>query len=167
MNNIKHILITSFCYIISMSNALAVEIPEEMKASMANRAIATPDALHLVVSMILVIGMIYFTGWIYSKLNILNRNKLKKLSKSDLNKHHFTVLQSMPLGQQRNIYSIEMGGKVLLIGATQSQINLLKEFDSEEDIPEKEENILEWKEPENTKSTKNINIDELYKKYKN
>ena len=71
--------------------------------------------LQLVVSMVVVIALIYVTGWIYSKLNIVNRNNLKKLAQKEFDTDRFTVLQSMSLGQQRHLYSIEMNGKVLLV----------------------------------------------------
>ena len=41
----------------------------------------------------------------------------------------FNIIQSMSLGQQRHIYSIEMNNKILLIGSTPNHINLIKEFD--------------------------------------
>lgn len=36
-----------------------------------------PSLLNLVISMILVIGLIYLTGWVYQKLNRVNQAKLK------------------------------------------------------------------------------------------
>ena len=63
---------------INSANA-AIEIPDAMKQTMAQEVSGMPSLLNLVVSMILVIAMIYLTGWIYNKLNIVNKNKLKSL----------------------------------------------------------------------------------------
>ena len=153
---------TAVCYLLCLP-VNAMELPEEMRTEMAQHSIATPGILQLIVSMILVIAMIYITGWIYNKLNIINRNKLKQISKSNLDDHQFTVIQSMPLGQQRHLYSIEMNGKILLIGSTPSHINLIKEFDAN-NKPEQEEIIQRKTE---TQTHQSIDIDELYKKYKN
>lgn len=81
--------------------------------------------------MAFVIGLIYVTGWIYTKLNIVNRQKLDKINKDNSDGSRFTVLQSMSLGQQRHLYSIEMNNKVFLVASTPSHINVLKEFDKE------------------------------------
>lgn len=141
--------------------AFAVELPSVMKQSMAQDPLGVPAMVNLVVSMIVVIGLIYVTGWIYAKLNVVNRSKLSKISQIDKDSQRFTVLQSMPLGQQRHLYSIEMNGKILLVGSTPSHINLIKEFDKNNDeVPALK--AVETAENEQ----KDINIDELYRKYK-
>ena len=166
MNKIKTLFIAGFVSILNTGKAFSVELPEEMKSVMAHDPISTPGALQLIVSMILVIAMIYVTGWIYSKLNIINRKKLKELSKSDLSNYNFNIIQSASLGQQRHLYSIEMGGKVLLVGSTPSQITLLKEFECNQQEQEKDISI-ETTSEEKWANTKSLDIDELYRKYKN
>lgn len=146
----------------SIQASYAVELPSVMKQSMAQDPLGIPAMINLVVSMIVVIALIYVTGWIYAKLNVVNRDKLTKISQADKDSQRFCVLQSMPLGQQRHLYSIEMNGKILLVGSTPSHINLIKEFDKKENnIP-----VVDIEE-ETAKAQKDINIDELYKKYKN
>lgn len=149
------------------NSSIAVEIPAMMKNTMAQDPIGLPSLIHLVVSMAVVIGLIYVTGWIYAKLNIVNREKLNKLTKEEQNSK-FTVLQTMPLGQQRHLYSIEMNGKILLVGSTPSHINLLKEFDKECMTTSAEKEVIEpaVKQERHTIKT-SVDIDELYKKYKN
>lgn len=165
MNKIKTLFIAGVVSILNAGTAFSVEIPEEMKSVMAQDPIATPGALHLVVSMVLVIAMIYLTSWIYSKLNIINRKKLKEISKSDFSNYNFNIVQSASLGQQRHLYSIEMGGKILLVGSTPSQITLLKEFDYT--TQNKENDEFTSTSEEKWTNSKSLDIDELYRKYKN
>ena len=148
---------------INSANA-AIEIPDAMKQTMAQEVSGMPSLLNLVVSMILVIAMIYLTGWIYNKLNIVNKNKLKSLSNNDTDLKKFTVIQSMPLGQQRYIYTVEMAGKILLVGSTPSHINLLKEFSENDFVVQN--TISNQKTDVSNEKENSVNIDELYKKYK-
>lgn len=148
---------------INSANA-AIEIPDAMKQTMAQEVSGMPSLLNLVVSMILVIAMIYLTGWIYNKLNIVNKNKLKSLTNNDTDLKKFTVIQSMPLGQQRYIYTVEMAGKILLVGSTPSHINLLKEFSENDFVVQN--TISNQKTDVSNEKENSVNIDELYKKYK-
>jgi flagellar biosynthetic protein FliO len=132
-----------------------------MKESMVNDY-GMPSLVQLIFSLFFVIALIYFTGWFYQKLNLLNKKQLSKLdSSSDL--YRFSILQSVSLGQQRQLYTLKMNDKMLLIGSTPNNINLLKEFDVES-----AENI-QVSAASNEQSPKNntLDIDELYKKYKN
>ena len=170
MRGLNKFYLFLFTVFLSVNSAYAVDIPETMKQAMAPDTAGMPSLLHLVVSMVVVIALIYFTGWVYSKLNIVNRNNLKKLAQKEFDTDRFTVLQSMSLGQQRHLYSIEMNGKVLLVGSTPSHINLIKEFDKDDaDIGETTEKILkneEQSQREISSGKKDLNIDEIYKKYK-
>lgn len=166
----KKIFVSILVILGSVNSSFAVEIPSVMKQTMAQDPIGMPSLLNLVVSMVVVIGLIYVTGWIYAKLNVVNREKLAKLDKN-AESQKFTVLQTMPLGQQRHIYSIEMNGKILLVGSTPSHINLIKEFDKNNNLNDSMTVLDETKHTscfdvaEDNKKT--IDIDELYKKYKN
>ena len=153
-----------FVFLATTGAAFAVNLPDAMKESMSHDY-GIPSVMNLVLSMIFVIALIYITGWVYTKLNIVNRKNIGKITESDENVR-FNIIQSMSLGQQRHIYSIEMNNKILLIGSTPSHINLIKEFDKKT-FNEKYEKD---KENDYTESVKDIqkttNIDELYKKYK-
>lgn len=168
MNMINKFFVSIFIPLASVNSAFALDLPESMKETMARETAGMPSLLNLVVSMVIVIAMIYLTGWIYNKLNIVNRNKLKKMAQSDSDAQRFTVLQSMPLGQQRHLYSIEMNGKILLVGSTPSHINLIKEFDKAKSDETEDANEVQTKEYSAAEEQirQAVDIDELYKKYK-
>ena len=161
----KKVFVTLLMLLVSMDRAFAVNLPDAMKQSMA-QDYSAPSILNLVLSLIFVIALIYITGWVYTKLNIVNRKNLGKIS--DLNKDNtrFNVLQSMSLGQQRHLYSIEMNNKILLIGSTPSHISLIKEFNKEsKDIVDSTSD--DTNNSETNTGAESVSIDELYKKYKN
>lgn len=171
MRGLNKLFLSLFTVLLSVNSSFAVDIPDSMKQAMTTETVGMPSMLQLVVSMVVVIALIYVTGWIYSKLNIVNRNNLKKLAQKEFDTDRFTVLQSMSLGQQRHLYSIEMNGKVLLVGSTPSHINLIKEFDKDEEIRlnEQFEKLSDTEtntNPQSAENTKSLNIDEIYKKYK-
>jgi flagellar biogenesis protein FliO len=167
MNLIRKCIFSFLIFLSSLQITFAVEIPQSMKDSMARDIPGMPSLLNLVVSMVVVIGMIYVTGLIYAKLNTINKDKLKKITKANsVDDYNFTILQSMQIGQQRNLYSIQMRDKVLLIGATQNNLSLLKEFDIvnvnvNDSVNQSSSSVSP------TKTVKNSDIDELYRKYKN
>lgn len=161
----KKIIYTLSLVFAVAGSAFAVELPGVMKQAMVHET-GMPSLLNLVVSMVLVIAMIYATGWIYNKLNIVNRDKLNKMNAKGIDANRFNVIQTMPLGQNRHLYSIEMNGKIILIGSTPSHINVLKEFALDETDTDKQ--ILDNSDESKLSTSKrNIEIDELYKKYKN
>ena len=163
----KKFLLVLPLFLITSGMSYAVELPSVMKQTMAQDPIGMPGMVNLVLSMVIVIALIYATGWIYTKLNIINKDKLKKITSSQNDKERFSVLQSMPLGQQRHIYSIEMNGKILLIGSTPSHINLIKEFDKNEIVNEIPVEQVSSKLEENKQKLKSsLNLDEIYRKYK-
>lgn len=160
-------LVLIFCILVFTGNtAFSSVLPESMKSTMVHDY-GMPSMFNLVFSMFFVIALIYLTGWVYQKLNLLNKKQVSKLS-SDTKNVRFNVLQSMSLGQQRQIYTIEMNGKILLVGSTPSQINLIKEFDCINDV-----NTAISGDNSNSASEiikqeeKSVDIDELFKKYKN
>ena len=163
----KKFLLVLPLFLITSGMSYAVELPSVMKQTMAQDPIGMPGMVNLVLSMVIVIALIYATGWIYTKLNIINKDKLKKITSSQNDKERFSVLQSMPLGQQRHLYSIEMNGKILLIGSTPSHINLIKEFDKNEIVNEIPVEQVSSKPEENKQKLKSsLNLDEIYRKYK-
>lgn len=167
----KKLILTLSFLLYTQNSVFAVDLPNVMKQTMSHET-GMPSLLNLVVSMILVIGLIYVTGWIYTKLNQINRDKLNRFNVKDSAANKFKILHSMPLGQQRHVYSVEINGKVLIIGSTPSHINLLKEFDSvcRNEVQSKS-SYVEKEQEDNSDAVKEIkkslDIDELYKKYKN
>lgn len=181
MTNFKDkLLLVLIMFLSFSSSALCIEIPDSMKQAMASETAGMPSMINLVLSMVIVIALIYATGWVYNKLNLVNRDKLNKLGAADFDKQKFSVLQTMPLGQHRYLYSIEMNGKILLVGSTPSHISLIKEFSKDEKCEEinlkenysaqEQDSDEESKATQSPKSGVNykssINIDDLYKKYK-
>ena len=165
----RKIFCTLFALLFTSSIAFGVELPSVMNHSMASEY-GMPSLFQMIFSMVFVIGLIYFTGWVYQKLNIVGKKQVSKMNKkSDVPR--FTVLQTMSLGHQRHIYTIEMDGKILLVGSTPTQINLIKEFEKACDVDMSDitvvKNDLSQADNGSSMSQKSVDIDELYKKYKN
>ena len=180
MNYMKKIFYV-FCTAVTFSNEVsAAVIPESMKQAMQTEYSGMPSLLNLIVSMVVVIALIYATGWIYAKLSRSDKFKIGMKSNTDFEKNRFTILSSLPLGQNKNLYTVEINNKILVLGATQQNITLLKEFNKDieteakevifEKTPEKK--VIE-KAPEQAKKIdfedldKNLNdISSIYKKYR-
>lgn len=141
------------------STFAAVAVPETMKQAMKGDS-DMPSLLNLVLSLAIVIGLIYLTGWVYQKLNKINRKSL--VNRELIDKNSFNILSSMPLGQQKNLYAVEINDKVLVIGATAQNITLLKEFDKNENVDK-----IQAEDVTDKKNEKTEELDELFKKYKN
>lgn len=86
-----------------------------------------PSLSTIVFALLLVIFLIYITGVIYSKLNIVGAKTVKnQLKNYDLNKA--VVVSTTQLGQNRNLHVVELNEKCYLIGATPNSINLIKDL---------------------------------------
>lgn len=87
-----------------------------------------PNFITIILALLFVICLIYITGWIYSKLNVLGAKTVKEQFKSyDLSK--VIIISTTQLGQGKNLHVIELNNKRYLIGATTNSINLIKEID--------------------------------------
>lgn len=118
-----------------------------------------PGIMSIIFALAFVILLIYITGIIYSKLNIVGAKTVQKQLKNyDLNKA--VVLSTTQLGRDRNIHVIELGSKRFLIGSAPNSINMLKEL---EEIKE-EEVKAEEDSPENKEETEEESFD-IHKKY--
>lgn len=87
-----------------------------------------PNYFTLIFGLIIVICLIYFTGYFYQKLVGVN-SKLNKNANGDNDFNKVKIISTTPLGQGKNIFVVEIKNKHLVLGATENQINLLKEFD--------------------------------------
>ena len=99
-----------------------------------------PNAWSIIFALLFVIFLIYVTGLIYSKLNMVGAKTVKDQLKS-YNLDRAVVLSTTQLGQGKNLHVIEINNKQFLIGATQHSISLLKELESaktEEKYPQVE-----------------------------
>lgn len=87
-----------------------------------------PNFLSIIFALLFVIFLIYITGLIYSKLNLVGAKTVKDQLRG-YNLDRAVVLSTTQLGQGKNLHVIEINNKQLLIGATANSINLIKELD--------------------------------------
>ena len=136
-----------------------------------------------------VIGLIFLTGFIYAKLNVVGSRLAKKTRNSDI-EDKIIVLSSTHLNNNQSLHVVEVNGKKMLLGATQSSVTVLKDlgevknsnndvtdFTFEQEIPESSQKVEEEKQPideifdkESLKEDLKSEIDDeedfgLYKKY--
>lgn len=134
--------------IIFMSTVQAVfcavePVSDDLHTSLKSNA-HEPGIMSIIFALVFVIFLIYITGLIYSKLNIVGAKAVKEQLKNyDLNS--IMVLSTKQLGPNKNLHVIELNNKRYLIGAAPNSINLLKEL---EDVPregliEEEKSIAE------------------------
>ena len=144
MNKYLILLMTFICSVqkgFCEVEALSPDLSTSLKVHTAQHE---PGIFSIVIALLVVICLIYVTGIIYSKLNVLGSNTVKKQLKNyDLTSA--VVLSTTQLGQNRNLHVIEVGGERLLVGATQTSINLVKDLGSADNPVENkpEENKVE------------------------
>lgn len=133
------------------TDAVGAELKESLKVH-SNE----PNIMNIAFALIFVICLIYITGLIYSKLNIIGAKTVKdQLKDHDLSTAF--VLSTTQLGQNKSLHIIDVLNKKLLIGVTPNSINLIKDLTEEE--VKKEEEIL-------TKEGEIVREDfDLHKKY--
>ena len=149
------------------ANEISAEIAKSLKHSMHE-----PNITSTVVSLLIVICLIYITGIIYTKLSKLGLNTVKREFKNETD-NNIIVLSTRQLGNNKTVHVIEIAGKKLLIGATQTSIQLLDVLSDNSDMKVKSFSIgkPQIKEAEKTEEVKTeetqIDTEELglYKKY--
>ncbi|MCQ2789500.1 MAG: flagellar biosynthetic protein FliO [bacterium] len=103
--------------------ALAEDLQSALKQESANE----PNFFTIICSLGFVVFLIYITGIIYSKLNIVGSKVAKDQIKNyDLNRA--IVISTTQLGQNRNLHVVEINGRCYLIGATPNSVNLIKDL---------------------------------------
>jgi len=85
--------------------------------------------LDLVNALVIVIGLILATGWIYSKLSRINPENLLSGKFNKITENQFKIISSLQLGSGKSVHLIEINNKHLIVGATQNNINLLSEIE--------------------------------------
>ena len=120
------------------------DLPEPLAAAQASSAItdtaATPVAADVVqsvgqepnflsvfFSLLFVILLIYATGIIYTKLNKVGFKTMKKQI-GDVDPSRVSVISTTPLGSNKTLHVVELDGKRMLIGASASSIDLIKDL---------------------------------------
>lgn len=112
----------------SQVNTISLEANPPLDNILSSGTIYYSGIIRAFLSLIVVIGLIYLTAWIYKKLNNFNTQKLIKSDK-ELNLNKFKLLSTQSLGSNKNLHVVEINGKYLVIGSTANNINLIKEFD--------------------------------------
>lgn len=86
-----------------------------------------PSLISVVLSLFFVILLIYLTGIIYTKLNKIGAKNLKG-NQGEFSKSHVSVISTTPLGNNKTLHVVELDGKRMLIGASTSAIQLIKDL---------------------------------------
>ncbi len=120
-----------FCIFLNTLSAFAMDSPYSSQEfqEVLKHDTYEPNYFTLIFGLIIVICLIYFTGYFYQKLIGVN-SKINKKAGIDNNFDKVKIISSTPLGQGKCIYIVEIRGKHLVLGATDNQINLLKEYDT-------------------------------------
>lgn len=125
----KYLFLTTWLFLIGAQKVFcaADAVSPELEHSLKTHA-GEPGIGSIIFSLVFVIFLIYVTGLIYSKLNVVGAKTVRdQLRNYDLSKA--MVLSTTQLGQGKNLHVIELNKKLYLIGATQNSINLIKELD--------------------------------------
>ena len=88
-----------------------------------------PSILSVLISLGIVVLLIYLTGIIYTKLNKAGFNVMRK-QQGDLSKSQVSVISTTQLGSNKTLHVVELDGKRMLIGASSSAIQLIKDLGS-------------------------------------
>lgn len=88
-----------------------------------------PSIISVILSLIFVVLLIYLTGILYTKLNKVGFKTLKR-QQGDLAKSHVSVVSTTQLGNNKTLHVVELDGKRMLIGASASTIQLIKDLGS-------------------------------------
>lgn len=117
-------------------------VSPEVSQALKNQT-AEPGLSQIMFALIVVVALIYITGLIYSKLNIVGAKTVQnQLKNYDLSR--VVVLSTTQLGPNKNLHVIELNSKRYLIGATPSSINLIRELEPASKLKnENDEEILE------------------------
>ncbi len=86
-----------------------------------------PSLISVIFSLLIVLLLIYITGILYTKLNKFGANTLRK-QQSNIAKSQASVISTTALGNNKTLHVIELDGKRMLIGASQSTIQLIKDL---------------------------------------
>lgn len=86
-----------------------------------------PNLVSVLCSLIFVILLIYATGIIYTKLNKVGMNTLKR-QMGEAGASKVSVVSTTPLGSNKTLHVVELDGKRMLIGASSGAIQLIKDL---------------------------------------
>lgn len=169
------------------SNAYAVtEVLTEPMKQLLKQSPSLPSISHIVISTVIMIFIIYAVAIVYQKLNLFNSKRFAGQDDKAFNLNKLKIVNCMSLGPNKAVHIVEVNDKYLVLGSTQTNINLLKEFDKNqlnkiadvfpetnesqeidpEVVEEELKNLFPKKEEEvKEEETKKSDFEEIYKKY--
>ncbi len=86
-----------------------------------------PSMISVVLSLVFVVLLIYVTGILYAKLNKVGFKTMKR-QQGDFASSHVSVISTTQLGNNKTLHVVELDGKRMLIGASSSAIQLIKDL---------------------------------------
>lgn len=116
-------------YAVQPAQAAAVSGTTDVSALGAQSIGNEPSLISVVLSLAFVILLIYLTGIIYAKLNKVSMKTMKR-QQGDIARSQVSVISTTPLGNNKTLHVVELDGKRMLIGASSSAIQLIKDLGS-------------------------------------
>lgn len=147
---IKYLYLSIAIFVLTTQKAFCLTdiLSSDLEGSLKSNS-AEPNFITIAFALLFVILLIYVTGIIYQKLNLVGAKTVKEQLKNyDLTKA--VVLSTTQLGQGKNLHVIELDNNRYLIGATADSITLIKELGSSAE-PEKIDLVEEIKNIEDEK----------------
>lgn len=136
----------------------AVELAGPELEKSLKQSSSEPNIFSIVFALLFVIALIYVTGIIYSKLNLVGSKTVQdQIKKAELNRA--VVLSTTQLGQDKNLHVIELNGHRYLIGVAASSINLIKEIEFVKEATKEPKKVDE----EESKKQDEVEIDKALK----
>lgn len=126
MKKFSILIFTMFLSVTQAAFCLADSVSPEIEESLKTHT-NEPGFMSIVFALAVVIGLIYLTGLIYQKLNVVGAKTVQSQIKNyDIGR--VIVISTTQLGQGKNLHVIELNNKRYLIGASQNSINLIKDL---------------------------------------
>ena len=111
----------------AQASSISTTAPENNVSNAVQTVGTEPNIISVVFSLLFVILLIYATGIIYTKLNKLGFNTLKR-QMHDIDGSKVAVISTTPLGNNKTLHVVELEGKRMLIGASTNSIDLIKDL---------------------------------------
>lgn len=116
-------------YAVQPVQAAAVSGSSDVTALGAQSIGNEPSIISVILSLLFVILLIYVTGIVYAKLNKVGFKTLKQ-QQGDFARSQVAVISTTQLGNNKTLHVVELDGKRMLIGASSSAIQLIKDLGS-------------------------------------
>lgn len=119
--------------ILLSSKAFAVpEVLTEPMKEMLKQSPSIPSVTNVILSTLFMIVIIYAVAITYQKLNEFNNKRFSENGEKTYSLNKLKVVNCLPLGANKTLHIVEVNEKFLVLGSTQTQISLLKEFDKKD-----------------------------------